>query len=212
MIAKSSITGRAMPLFLDDVDTDALYPARFYTLPGGFDQALFADWRCQADGTPKPGFPTNDPRYDKANILIAGRNFGCGSSRENAVWALQDAGFEAIIAAGFGEIFAGNAATCGLACLTAPLDEIAALALCPDITAGTASLHIDIATGTLMTDGRPALVLSMEETARRAILDGDMPLDRAIRRAETSRRKINAYLGGQAWAPKDILAVSGDHS
>ena len=94
----------------------------------------------------------------------------------------------------------------------APLDEIAALALCPDITAGTASLHIDIATGTLMTDGRPALVLSMEETARRAILDGDMPLDRAIRRAETSRRKIDAYLGGQAWAPKDILAVSGDHS
>lgn len=212
MTAKTSISGRAMPLVVDDVDTDALYPARFYTLPGGFEQALFADWRRHADGTPKPAFPTNDLRYDGANILIAGRNFGCGSSRENAVWALQDAGFEAIIAAGFGEIFAGNAATCGLACLTAPRDDIAALAARTGLEDGTAQLHIDIASGALTVNSQQVLVLSMEETARAALLEGDLPLDRAIRRAETCQRRITAYLGGQGWAPSEILAVSGDQS
>ena len=105
----------AVPLPLENIDTDQIIPARFLkaTTREGFGENLFRDWRCNADGTPKPDFVLNDARYG-GQILLAGKNFGCGSSREHAAWALYDAGFRVVISSYFADIFRGNALNTGL--------------------------------------------------------------------------------------------------
>jgi 3-isopropylmalate/(R)-2-methylmalate dehydratase small subunit len=101
----TSLTARAVVLDASDVDTDQIIPARFLktTTKDGLASALFADWRG------RPGFPLDDPQHAGAQILVAGDNFGCGSSREHAAWALGAWGFRAVIAPGFADIFRGNA-------------------------------------------------------------------------------------------------------
>jgi 3-isopropylmalate/(R)-2-methylmalate dehydratase small subunit len=100
----------------DDVDTDQVIPARFLkgTARSGWGEHLFADRRYDAAGRPRPEFPLNRPEAKGARVLVAGRNFGCGSSREHAVWALQGYGFQAVIALSFADIFRGNALKNGL--------------------------------------------------------------------------------------------------
>src|SRR5438105_14429921 len=109
-------TGLAAPLDRPNVDTDQIIPKQFLKRVErtGFGQFLFYDWRFAADGSPDSSFPLNDPRYSGASILIAGKNFGCGSSREHAPWALADYGFRAIIAPSFADIFANNSRKNGL--------------------------------------------------------------------------------------------------
>ena len=103
------------PLLRDNIDTDAIIPAAYMrslsTDPGS---GLFARWRYRADGSPEPDFVLNDPRFAAARILIAGANFGCGSSRENAVWALDRFGIRCVVALGFSDIFRENAFKNGL--------------------------------------------------------------------------------------------------
>lgn len=108
--------GRVMPLLRRDVDTDQIIPKQFLKSieRSGFGQHLFHDWRIQPDETPNPGFVLNNPRYAGSSVLIAGANFGCGSSREHAAWALAEYGFRAIIAPSFADIFRSNAVTNGL--------------------------------------------------------------------------------------------------
>ena len=110
------ITGRACPIDANDVDTDQIIPKQFLkrTERTGFGPYAFYEWRYEADGTPKPDFPMNKPEHAGAEVLLAGRNFGCGSSREHAPWALEDAGFRAIIAPSFADIFRTNCAKIGL--------------------------------------------------------------------------------------------------
>lgn len=105
----------AVPLPLENIDTDQIIPARFLkaTTREGFGDNLFRDWRYTADGTPKADFVLNDARYT-GQILLAGKNFGCGSSREHAAWALYDAGFRVVISSYFADIFRGNALNTGL--------------------------------------------------------------------------------------------------
>lgn len=105
-----------------NVDTDQIIPKQFLKRieRTGFGQFLFFDWRLLADGSPDPNFELNDPRYRGATILVAGRNFGCGSSREHAPWALQDYGFRAIIAPSFADIFYNNCFKNGLLPVTLP--------------------------------------------------------------------------------------------
>ncbi len=93
-----------------DVDTDQIIPKQFLKRieRTGYEDALFFDWRFRPDGSPNPDFELNRPEYQGASVLVAGRNFGCGSSREHAVWALVDAGFRAVIAPSFGDIFFNN--------------------------------------------------------------------------------------------------------
>src|SRR5262245_39447277 len=109
-ILKSS----AVPLPIENIDTDQIIPARFLkaTTREGFGQNLFRDWRFAADGSPKE-FVLNDSRF-QGSILVAGKNFGCGSSREHAAWALYDSGFRAIISSFFADIFRNNALNNGL--------------------------------------------------------------------------------------------------
>jgi 3-isopropylmalate/(R)-2-methylmalate dehydratase small subunit len=111
-----TITSRALSLPLDDIDTDQIIPARFLkvTDKAGIAANLFADWRYNTDGSPKENFVLNKPEAQGAQILFAGNNFGCGSSREHAPWALTGFGFRAVVALSFGDIFRNNALKNGL--------------------------------------------------------------------------------------------------
>ncbi|WP_410674172.1 3-isopropylmalate dehydratase small subunit [Amycolatopsis sp. cmx-4-68] len=119
----SQHTGTVMPLRRSDIDTDQISPARFvpHYARGGYTNILFADWRDD------PSFVLNQPEHQGATILVAGTNFGTGSSRESAVWALQAAGFRVVLAPRFGDIFHGNALTRGVLAVTLPAPEIGAL-------------------------------------------------------------------------------------
>jgi 3-isopropylmalate/(R)-2-methylmalate dehydratase small subunit len=109
-------SGIAALLERDNVDTDQIIPKQFLkrTERTGYGECLFFGWRFDAEGKPRPEFPLNAPQYAGASILVAGKNFGCGSSREHAVWALRDYGFRCIIAPSFADIFANNCLKNGL--------------------------------------------------------------------------------------------------
>jgi len=118
-------TGKVAPLNRANVDTDQIIPKQFLKRieKTGFGEFLFYDWRRTADGQPDPSFPLNQPRYGGASILVTAKNFGCGSSREHAVWALENAGFRAVIAPSFADIFANNCVQNGvLAVVLAEVD------------------------------------------------------------------------------------------
>ena len=112
----TTLTSRVVPLPVNNIDTDQIIPARFLkvTDKNGLGQNLFADWRYQADGSPKPDFILNEPQYQGVQILLAGDNFGCGSSREHAPWALTAYGFRAVISTSFADIFCNNSLKNGL--------------------------------------------------------------------------------------------------
>jgi 3-isopropylmalate/(R)-2-methylmalate dehydratase small subunit len=116
----TKITAQAIPLNRRDVDTDQIIPAKYLKLVErtGFGRFLFDSWRKDES------FVLNDPAYAQAQVLIAGPNFGCGSSREHAPWALEDYGFKAIIAPSFADIFRNNSAKIGLLLVTLPQDEV----------------------------------------------------------------------------------------
>lgn len=122
-------TGITAVLQRDNVDTDQIIPKQFLKRieRTGYGDVLFFDWRYERDGVPDASFPLNEPQYAGASILLVGKNFGCGSSREHAVWALRDYGFRAIIAPSFADIFANNCLKNGLLALVLRPSEIAQL-------------------------------------------------------------------------------------
>jgi len=116
MAAIKQISSRTVVLSAANIDTDQIIPARFLTATSraGFGKHLFADWRYDADGQPKTDFALNRPEAHGAQILVSGRNIGCGSSREHAAWALQDFGIHAVISTEFADIFRTNCLKNGL--------------------------------------------------------------------------------------------------
>lgn len=112
----TTFTSRVTPLLVNDIDTDQIIPARFLKVTDkkGLGANLFSDWRYNSDGSPKTDFILNQPSVQGANILLAGDNFGCGSSREHAPWALTDFGFKAVISTSFADIFKNNSLKNGL--------------------------------------------------------------------------------------------------
>ena len=112
----TTLTSRVLPLPVNDIDTDQIIPARFLkaTDKKGMGDNLFADWRYNADGSPKADFVLNQPNSKDAQVLLAGDNFGCGSSREHAPWALTGFGFKAVISTSFADIFRNNSLKNGL--------------------------------------------------------------------------------------------------
>lgn len=168
----TQLTSRAALLPRDDIDTDQIIPARFLTTTqrAGLGAHAFADWRYDGDGIPRPEFVLNQPDAAGKRILVAGTNFGCGSSREHAPWALLDAGFEAIVAASFADIFRSNANRNGL--LTVALgDHLGALhehlAAHPDAT-----VHIDLPTQTISWAPGTTASFPVEPFTKEALLNG----------------------------------------
>ena len=152
----TTLTSRIVPLPVNDIDTDQIIPARFLkaTDKKGMGEALFADWRYQSDGTPKGEFVLNNLAYKGAQILLVGNNFGCGSSREHAPWALTGYGFRAVISTSFADIFRNNSLKNGLLPVIVDSDIHASLF---DLTeeAPSAIITIDLSDQTIaLPDGR----------------------------------------------------------
>jgi 3-isopropylmalate/(R)-2-methylmalate dehydratase small subunit len=150
------IAGRIVALPINDIDTDQIIPARYLktTDKDGLGKACFSDWRYDADGAPRSDFPLNKPEHQGAGVLIAGHNFGCGSSREHAPWALLGAGFKAVVSTYFADIFKGNALKNGL--LPVIVDEETQRQLISLAEEDpTTAVEIDLAAQTLtLPDGR----------------------------------------------------------
>jgi 3-isopropylmalate dehydratase small subunit len=164
------IEGKAVPLAVDNVDTDQIIPAEFLKLLSrkGLGRYLFYRRRYDEDGNPKDGFVMAEERFKGGNILLAGKNFGIGSSRENAVWALTDFGIKAIIAPSFGDIFYGNAVKTFLACIRLPEEEVKALQL--RAADGNLKLRVDLRQQELTSKDGLKLRFVMEEHVREKLM------------------------------------------
>ena len=122
----TKLTGVVAPIDRINIDTDQIIPAVFLKSieRSGFEDALFSSWRYNADGSPNPDFVLNKPAYENANVLVAGPNFGCGSSREHAPWALRDYGIKCIISTSFADIFYNNCFKNGVLPLVLPAEQV----------------------------------------------------------------------------------------
>ncbi|HSK42397.1 MAG TPA: 3-isopropylmalate dehydratase small subunit [Candidatus Binatia bacterium] len=165
-------TGIVAALSRDNVDTDQIIPKQFLKRieRTGYGDVLFFDWRYDRDGNPDPGVPLNAPQYCGATILLAGKNFGCGSSREHAVWALRDYGFRAIIAPSFADIFANNCLKNGVLTVVLRPAEIAQL-LAPD-AAGLYRLKIDLELCQVSWNGAFQAHFEIDPFSRSCLLEG----------------------------------------
>ena len=166
-------TGLVMPLDRTNVNTDEITPARYLKTikRTGFAEALFANWRYATDGTPNPDFVLNQPRYKEASILVAGDNFGCGSSREHAPWAIREYGFRCLIAPSFADIFYNNCFNSSVLPLT--LDEATVQELVAETEAQEGySLSVDLAAQTVTTPSKRVLHFDIDTFRKEALLKG----------------------------------------
>jgi 3-isopropylmalate/(R)-2-methylmalate dehydratase small subunit len=163
------IASRTVVIASSDIDTDQIIPARFLTTTTkeGLGKQLFADWRYQSDGSPKPEFVLNRPEARGAEVLVAGRNFGCGSSREHAPWALLDYGFRAVISTEIADIFRGNSLKNGF--LPIVVDEQTAQWL---LQHPGAEVDIDLESLRLTLPAGTAVSFPIEPFARHCLLNG----------------------------------------
>ncbi len=166
-------TGIVAPLDRPDVDTDQIVPKQFLKRVerAGFGEVLFNDWRFEPDGRERADFVLNQSAFRRATILVTGRNFGCGSSREHAPWALEDFGFRAIVAPSFADIFASNCMKIGL--LPVVLDEeVVARALEIAAWRPGAEMTVDLERERVSMDGEIDVPFSVDPFARRRLLEG----------------------------------------
>ena len=169
----TTLTSRQVALPINDIDTDQIIPARFLkvTDKAGLGAALFSDWRYTADGSPRPDFVLNRPAAQGAQILLAGDNFGCGSSREHAPWALTGYGFRAVISTSFADIFRNNALKNGLL----PIEVDAAThAELLDLAeeAPAAELRVDLAAQTVTLPGGRQVSFPIDGFSKACLLKG----------------------------------------
>ena len=169
MPAVTHIRSRTVVIPSTNIDTDQIIPARFLTstTKAGFGKHLFADWRYDSAGNPKPDFVLNTPAAQGARVLVAGRNIGCGSSREHAPWALLDFGFEAVISTEFADIFRTNSLKNGL--LPVVVDDATHAWL---VANPGADVGIDVAAGTLTLPDGTTVKFPLEGFARYCLLNG----------------------------------------
>jgi 3-isopropylmalate/(R)-2-methylmalate dehydratase small subunit len=166
-------TGRVAVIDRPDVDTDQIIPKQFLKRieRTGYGEFLFFDWRFDEDGNEKPGFELNRPEFAGARVLLAGRNFGCGSSREHAAWALQDYGIDVVIAPSFGDIFRTNAGKIGLVAIALPDAEVKRLMESVDLDTGS-DLTVDLERSLIVTPDGREIAFEVDESTRRRLLDG----------------------------------------
>jgi 3-isopropylmalate/(R)-2-methylmalate dehydratase small subunit len=187
----TEIRSRTVVLPFDDIDTDQIIPARFLTTTtkDGLGRNLFADWRYQSDGTARAEFALNRPENQGAAVLVGGRNFGCGSSREHAPWALVDYGIRAVVSTSIADIFKNNALKNGLVPVIVDADSHRWLVANPG-----ADVFLDLATATLELPGKRRLIFPIDGFSRYCLMNGIDQLgfliehEAAIDRYEQSRR------------------------
>ena len=169
MPAVTQIRSRTVALTATNIDTDQIIPARFLTATSkaGFGKHLFADWRYDAAGNPRPEFALNKPEATGAAVLVAGRNIGCGSSREHAPWALQDFGFAAVISTEFADIFRTNCLKNGLLPVVVDEKTHAWLLANPNV-----EVHIDVADCVLTLPDGTRVTFPLEGFAKYCLLNG----------------------------------------
>jgi 3-isopropylmalate/(R)-2-methylmalate dehydratase small subunit len=164
-------TGAVAALQRDNVDTDQIVPKQFLKRieRTGYGDVLFFDWRYDRAGQPDPAFPLNAPQYAGASILLAGKNFGCGSSREHAVWALAGAGFRAVVSSTFADIFRGNALGNGMLPIQVSPEVLAKLMASHT---PTARVSVDLETSTLTLPGGEKVNFPVPPFSKYCLLNG----------------------------------------
>ena len=203
------IQGFAVPLMQANIDTDQIIPARFMPrvlVPGGLREGLFAEWRLQADGTPRADFILNRAPYAQAPILLAGPNFGCGSSREQAAKALRQWGIRAIVAPSFGEIFYGNCFRNGIVPVILPGPIVDALAAGALAAGADAVMVIDLRESVLLAPSGDRHAFRSPSRLRRMLLTGQDEISATLAQAG----RIDAYRAAdrqrRAWAYDGLQA------
>jgi 3-isopropylmalate/(R)-2-methylmalate dehydratase small subunit len=169
----TTLTSRCVVLPASNVDTDQIIPARFLKTVSrrGLGEHLFADWRLDQDGRPRADFPLNSPAANGASILVAGDNFGCGSSREHAPWALLDFGFRAVISTSFADIFRNNAVKTGLLPVALPQSAHATL-LARLARKPSEEIEIDLEAQTVTLPDGSSHQFPLDPFARHCLLNG----------------------------------------
>jgi 3-isopropylmalate/(R)-2-methylmalate dehydratase small subunit len=177
------IVGTMAPLPRADVDTDQIIPKQFLKRieRTGYGEFLFYDWARNQTGELDPDFVLNDPRRRQAKVLLTGANFGCGSSREHAVWAIQDRGFEAVVATSFADIFRNNSVNVGLLPVQVTADVLEELIKLAD--SESAELIVDLESQTLTGQGVSAF-FEIDADARRRLLAGLDPIGETLQLAD----------------------------
>ena len=197
----TTLTGVAAPLPMINVDTDKIIPKQYLKTieRTGLGKALFDELRYNADGSEKPEFVLNQPAYRKAEILVAGENFGCGSSREHAPWALLDFGIRAVIAPSFADIFHSNCFKNGILPIALPAETVAQLM--DDARKGSnARLTIDLASQTIARPDGQMVHFEIDQFRKHCLLDGldDVGLtlkkESAIAKFEDRRKQAQPWL------------------
>ena len=185
-VKRVKISARAVPLRGNDIDTDRIIPARFLTTTerAGLGKLCFNDWRYQADGSDNPAFPLNQPQAQGCSILVAGRNVGCGSSREHAPWALLDYGIHAVLCSEIADIFRNNALKNGLLAIVLDAAEHRWLLEHPGI-----ELTIDVREQYIALPDGGRIHFQLEPFARHCLLHGVDQLGYLVQHAEA----ITAY-------------------
>jgi len=188
-------TGVAVPLDRANIDTDQIIPKQFLKRieRTGFGEFLFYDWRFRPDGAPETSFVLHQPRYKGASVLLAGKNFGCGSSREHAPWALADYGFRAVVAPYFADIFYNNSLKNGIVLVPLPEEQVNALLRRAESTQGY-QLTVDLEKCEVRDSQGFKAPFSMDPFRRHCLLEGldDIGLtlqhEAAIAKYEASRK------------------------
>ena len=192
----SNFESRMVPLAINNIDTDQIIPARFLktTTKLGLDRQLFCDWRYDAQGTPKPDFILNQPRAQGAQVLLAGDNFGCGSSREHAPWALTQFGFRAVVSTSFADIFKQNSLKNALLPIVVPPDVHAELFAEADDPEAT--VKVDLASQTLTTPGGRKVEFPIDSFSKHCLLEGVDELGYILQH----EAQIAAYEARRVWS------------
>lgn len=159
---------RYVVLPMDNIDTDQIIPARFLKTisKDGLGDQLFCDWRYEADGSPKPDFVLNTPEAKQCKVLVGGDNFGCGSSREHAPWALTQYGFRAVISTSFADIFKNNSLKNGLLPIVVPAD------VHKELLASPGSVKVDLASQTLTLASGRKVEFPIDAFSKTCLLEG----------------------------------------